>query len=79
VTVPGPIPGGATFQLPALHLTLSASGASGTAIATRLSGTSYSDPGLTFSATVRAGIFTVNVPTSCFPNPSPVLTSTTIA
>lgn len=78
VTVPGPIAGGATFQLPALHLTLTATGEAGTAIETRLKGTSYADPGLTFTATVQVGIFPVDVPTSCFGNPSPVLTSTTI-
>lgn len=78
VNIPGPIAGGATFQLPALHLTLTAAGAAGSAIETRLSGTSYDSPGLTFTATVSVGIFPIDVPTSCFPNPSPTLTTTTI-
>jgi dehydratase len=78
VTVPGPLAGGSTFQLPALHLTLTAAGAAGSAIDTRLAGTSYDDPGMTFTANVQAGPFPVNVPTSCFASPSPTLTSTTI-
>jgi dehydratase len=78
VTVPGPIAGGATFQLPALHLGLAATGAAGTTIDTRVAGTSYADPGLTFAANVQVGFFAIDVPTSCFGNPSPVLTSTTI-
>ncbi len=79
VTVPGPLAGGATFQLPALHLTLTATGAAGTTIDTRLAGTGYDDPGLTFTANVKVGFFPVNVPTSCFANPSPTFTSTTIS
>jgi dehydratase len=79
VTVPGPLAGGSTFQLPALHLTLVAAGAAGTTIDTRLAGTSYTDPGMTFTANVQAGPFPVNVPTSCYANPSPTLTSTAIA
>jgi dehydratase len=79
IGIPGPIAGGATFQLPALHLTLTASGAAGTTVESKVSGASYDDPGLTFIATVKVGIFPIDVPTSCFPNPSPVLTSTAIA
>jgi dehydratase len=78
VTVPGPLAGGSTFQLPALHLTLTATGAAGTAIDTKLAGSSYTDPGMTFGATVQAGPFPIDVPTTCFANPSPTLTSTTI-
>jgi dehydratase len=79
VVVPGPIAGGATFQLPALHLALHATGAAGTKVASRLSGTSYIDPGLLFIATVKVGFFGIDVPVFCFPNPSPTLTSTTIS
>ncbi|MEV6596280.1 cyclodehydratase [Actinoplanes sp. NPDC051346] len=78
-TVPGPIGGGTTFQLPTLHLRLTATGAAGTAIVTTLAGTSYADPSLTFTANVRLGPLSVNVPTSCYPTPSPIFTSTTIA
>jgi dehydratase len=79
VSVPGPLAGGSTIQLPALHLNLVASGAAGTTIDTHLVGTSYADPGLTFTANVKVSFFAVDVPTSCFGNPAPTFTSTTIA
>ncbi|XVV07528.1 cyclase [Actinosynnema sp. CA-248983] len=72
----GPIAGGATFELPTVTVQLIA-GASGT-IQTKLYGTSYSDPGLTFTAVVSSFIGTVNVPTRCYPDPNPVITTTTI-
>ncbi|MFE1443631.1 cyclase [Streptomyces sp. NPDC058739] len=78
VSVPGPIGGGKTFTLPALNLDLTA-GASGGVIETRLSGTSYGSPGLTFTASVPILFVTVSVPTSCYPSPNPVLTSTAIS
>jgi dehydratase len=78
VTVPGPLAGGSTVTLPVLHLTLVASGAAGTTIETHLAGTSYIDPGLRFTANVKVSFFTVDVPTSCFANPAPTFTSTTI-
>jgi dehydratase len=76
VTFPGPIAGGATFELPTItaHLTAGDSGA----IDTTLYGTSYDDPGLTFTAVVASPLGDISAPTSCFPNPNPVLTSTTI-
>jgi dehydratase len=78
VTVPGPLAGGSTFQLPALHLSLTASGAAGSTIETRLAGTSYDDPGMAFTANVKVSFFSVNVPATCFASPSPTFTSTTI-
>jgi dehydratase len=78
VRIPGPIAGGATFQLPVLHVTLVASGQPGTTVDTRLAGTSYDDPGLTFTANVRVVFFNVDVPTRCYANPSPTFTSTAI-
>ncbi|MFJ4013214.1 cyclase [Streptomyces sp. NPDC090026] len=77
LTVPGPINGGADFTLPALTLDLTA-GPSGGTVETRLSGTGYNDPGLTFTASVPILFVTVNVPTSCYPSPNPVLSSTSI-
>jgi dehydratase len=73
----GPIAGGALFDLPTItaHLTAGSTGV----IESTLYGTSYTDPGLTFNTVVTVVIFDVSVPTSCFPNPNPVLTSTTIA
>jgi dehydratase len=77
VTFPGPIAGGATFELPTItaHLTAGASGA----IESTLYGTSYDDAGLTFTTVVSTFIGDISAPTACFPNPNPVLTSTTIA
>jgi len=78
VLVPGPMKGGSTIQLPALHLTLTATGEAGSTITSKLSGTSYDDPSLGFTANVKAIFFDVDVPTSCFANPSPTFTTTTI-
>ncbi|AHH95046.1 cyclase [Kutzneria viridogrisea] len=75
-SVPGPIKGGASFQLPKLTLNLTA-GSTGT-IDSTLAGTSYTDPGLTFTATISVIGFPVDAPTTCYPSPSPKLTSTTI-
>ncbi|MDM4719309.1 cyclodehydratase [Micromonospora sp. WMMA1363] len=77
VTVPGPISGGSTFTPPTLTLAMTA-GASGTTVETRVAGDSYGNPGLTFTARVPILFFTANVPTSCYPSPSPVLSSTTV-
>ncbi|MET8997474.1 cyclase [Amycolatopsis sp. Hca4] len=76
LSFPGPIAGGATFELPTVTAHLTA-GQSGT-IQTRLAGTSYSDPGLTFKAVAGTIIGDLTAPTACFPNPSPVFTTTTI-
>ncbi|MGW4524634.1 cyclase [Amycolatopsis sp. NPDC004378] len=76
LSFPGPIAGGATFELPTITAHLTA-GQSGT-IETKLSGTSYTDPGLTFKAVASSIIGDVTAPTACFPNPSPVFTTTTI-
>jgi len=72
----GPIAGGSTFELPTItaHLTAGASGS----IDASLYGTSYDDPGLTFTAVVSTFLGDISAPTSCFPNPNPVLTSTAI-
>lgn len=78
LTVPGPIAGGATFQLPAVTLSLTATGAAGGTIETKLAGTGYADPALTLTANVRAVIINVDVPTNCFASPNPTLTSTSI-
>jgi dehydratase len=76
LSFPGPIAGGATFELPTVTAHLTA-GQSGT-IETKLGGTSYSDPGLTFKAVASTIIGDLTAPTACFPNPSPVFTTTTI-
>lgn len=79
LTVPGPIAGGASFQLPTITLTLKATGSSGATIQTQLGGTSYSSPGLTFTATILVLGFPTDAPSKCYPNPNPVLTTTTIS
>jgi dehydratase len=78
VTVPGPLAAGSTIQLPVLHLNLTAAGEPNTTIDTRLAGSGYTDPALTFTANVKVAFFSVDVPASCFANPSPTFTSTTI-
>lgn len=77
IKFPGPIAGGAAFDLPTItaHLTAGPSGV----VDTTLYGTSYTNPGLTFNTVVTVLIFDISVPTACFPNPNPVLTSTTIS
>jgi dehydratase len=77
IKFPGPIAGGSTYELPTItaHLTAGASGV----VTSTLGGTSYSDPGLTFNTVVSTFLGNITAPTSCFPNPNPVLTSTTIA
>lgn len=77
ITASGPINGGASFELPTVTANLTA-GPSGT-IQTKLHGTSYSDPGLTFTAVVASFLGNINVPTRCYPNPNPVITTTTIS
>ncbi|MFD5427690.1 cyclase [Streptomyces sp. NPDC127084] len=77
MTVPGPINGGATFTLPTVNLDLKA-GAAGSSITTQLAGSSYSSPGLTFTAKVPIIFVTVNVPTACYPSPNPVLSTTAV-
>jgi dehydratase len=74
--VAGPLAGGQSFELPTVTINLTA-GASGT-IETKLAGTSYDAPGLTFTAVIIAFGFPVDAAAVAFPNPSPVLTSTTI-
>jgi len=74
--VPGPIKGGADFELPVVTINLQAGG-SGT-IAAKLGGTSYDAPGLTFTAVITVIGFPVNAAAKGYPDPNPVLTSTTI-
>ncbi len=75
LSVKGPLKGGAAFELPTVTVNLTA-GSSGT-IETKLGGTSYDAPGLTFNAVVVV-IFPITAPAKAYPDPSPVLTSTTI-
>ncbi|WP_427885096.1 hypothetical protein ACQHIV_23220 [Kribbella sp. GL6] len=74
--VSGPIPGGATFQLPTLSVRLRAGG-KGT-IETKLKGTSYDDPGLTFQAKIKWKFLSTTAPVACYPDPNPALTRTAV-
>ncbi|MFC0113278.1 hypothetical protein [Kibdelosporangium aridum] len=74
--IAGPLKGGAAFELPTVTINLTA-GSSGT-IESKLGGTSYDAPGLTFTTVITAFGFPVDAATVAYPNPSPVLTSTTI-
>ncbi|MFJ8966900.1 cyclase [Lentzea sp. NPDC102401] len=76
LNVPGPIKGGADFELPTVTINLQAGG-TGT-ITTKLGGTSYDAPGLTFTAVVVVIGFPINAAAKGYPDPSPVLTTTTI-
>ena len=78
IKVPGPIPGGANFQLPTLTVRLK-SGRPGTTIETKLKGTSYDDPGLTFQAKIKWKFITTTAPVACYPDPNPALTRTSVS
>lgn len=77
VKVAGPIPGGASYQFPALSVRLK-SGRAGSAIETRLKGTSFDDPGLTFEAKIKWKFITTTAPVACYPDPNPALTRTSV-
>lgn len=76
--IPGPIATDEEFQIPALHLTLRATGAAGSTIRTQLGGTSLANPGFTTTAHVTSP-FSGDAATSCFePAPKTIWTTTTI-
>ena len=77
ISVPNTIKAGTTFTLPTLTLNLT-SGASGS-IDTALSGTSYTSPGLTFTAEISIFGFGVSGSAVGYPTTSPTLTSTAIS
>jgi dehydratase len=78
LNVKGPLKGGAKFELPTVTLNLKATGPSGSSVQTKLAGTSYDNPGLTFNAVVVV-IFPITAPAKAYPDPSPVLTTTAIS
>jgi dehydratase len=73
ITAPGPVPGGADYQLPTLSITVTANERGD--IQSTLGGISFDEPGLTFTAVARPD---AAVATSCYPDPNLILTSTTI-
>lgn len=77
-SVPGPIPAGQDFQVPALTLQLTATTTVGATISPKLGGTSLTDPGFTTTAVVTSPI-SANVETDCYPtDPNPVWSTTTV-
>ncbi|BFU45342.1 cyclodehydratase [Krasilnikovia sp. MM14-A1004] len=78
LTVPGPVTAGATIQLPTIHLAVTATAPAGATITSTVAGTSYADPGLTFTANVKILFGGIDVPARCYTAPSPVLTSTAV-
>jgi dehydratase len=78
LTVPGPLLGGTDIQEPAIHLALTATAAAGAAITTSLAGSSYTDPGLSYTANVQTVFGAFDVPATCFATPNVVLTTTTV-
>ncbi|MCP3801013.1 cyclase [Allokutzneria sp. A3M-2-11 16] len=77
VTLAGPLKGGAAIEIPTITVKLKA-GASGT-IESKLGGTSFDKPGLTFTGTAEFGPLPVDAPVACYPDPNPALTTTKIA
>lgn len=75
--VPGPIKGGADYELPTVTVVLQAGGTG--QIVSKIGGTSFEQPGLTFVATIIAFGFRVDANATGYPDPSPVLTTTTIS
>jgi dehydratase len=51
-------------------------GTPGTPITSKYAGTSYTNPGMTMTTNVA---LVGNVATSCYPNPSPTLTTTSVS
>ena len=76
ITLPSALAGGAQYQLPALTLELVA-GTEDT-VDVQVGGTSLTDPGLTLTAVADFLGTPIVAPTVCFPDPNPVLASTTI-
>ncbi len=77
LTVPAPINGGTSFTPPAVTINVTAN-APGT-ITSKYAGTSYSSHGMTMTTRVTVPIIGgTNVATSCYPNPSPTLTTTNV-
>ncbi|MBU6216091.1 MAG: cyclodehydratase, partial [Acidobacteria bacterium] len=81
LSIPGNLAPGSTATLPTVTATFTASGAPAATIPWKLAGTSYANPGISFTARVGSVPFlgTINVPTTCYASPNPVLGTTTIS
>jgi dehydratase len=79
LTVPGPLAPGTTAVLPKLDITFQATGGPGTLIESKFAGTSYSNPGLTFTVAVTGTpIGTITATSNCYAQPNPVLATTEV-
>ena len=80
LTVPGNLAPGTTAVLPKVTVTFNASGAVGASLPQQLHGTSTSDFGIFFDATVgNIPLFgTATAATNCYANPNPTLGATVI-
>jgi len=78
LSVPASITGGTMYTPPAVTINVTAGAVPGP-ITSKYAGTSYSSPGMTFTTNLTVPLVgTSDATTSCYPNPSPTLTSTTI-
>jgi dehydratase len=77
VRLGGPVPGGSAYQLPTLSVRLKA-GARGRVVKTGLQGTSFDNPGLTLTATIKWKFITIKSPVACYPDSNPTLSRTQI-
>ncbi|MEV6032040.1 hypothetical protein AB0L65_12870 [Nonomuraea sp. NPDC052116] len=76
--VPGPLTAGTWVTLPTITINAVAASTTGT-VELRVAGTSYADPGLRVTSVVPLDPDPpIIAPSSCFPSPSPVLSSTVI-
>ena len=76
LTVPGDLAPGVTAVLPTVTATLQATGAAGASIETKLAGTAYNDPAITW--TVQVQLFGITANSSCYAPVNPVLSTTAI-
>jgi dehydratase len=74
LTIPGPIAGGTSATLPTVTANLTASGAT-SPIVLKMAGTSYSAPGMTFTANI-SGVGAAA--TKCYASPNLNLSSTPV-
>jgi dehydratase len=79
LVVPGPLAPGSTAVLPKISITYVATGGPGSLLESKFAGTSYSNPGLTFTVAVTGTpIGTITATSNCYASPNPVLSTTEV-
>ncbi len=79
LVVPGPLAAGSTVTLPRVRINARASNRSGV-VRLKVAGTDYTDPGLKVTSVVPLDPDPpIIAPSSCYPSPSPVLSTTTVS